>query len=91
LSIYIESRPFQNDEVIINKKKKMSLCVQRQKASISEWDMKMYTNSFSEEKAEEKEEELEELRVPNFKSIHPQMAEKNALKVIWGQTDGPMD
>jgi hypothetical protein len=30
--------------------------VKKQKASISEWAMKMYTNSISEEKAEEKEE-----------------------------------
>jgi hypothetical protein len=35
------------------------LCVKRQKASISEWAIKMYTNSISEEKAEEKELEEE--------------------------------
>jgi hypothetical protein len=55
------------------------------------------------EKEEEKEELEKELKkkklnwknrsiwrsLPNFKSICPQMAEKNALKVIWGQTDQP--
>jgi hypothetical protein len=38
-----------------------SLCVKRQKASISEWDID-YTNSISEEKVELKEELEEELR-----------------------------
>jgi hypothetical protein len=38
-----------------------SLCVIRQKISISEWAMKMYTNLISE-KAEDKEELEEELR-----------------------------